>query len=72
MSGRLPIETAPQDGSRITVIYDDGETEDGVYWANTRYCMIGPPAGSCGPGWVSTEAGDLPVGEGPYIVGWLP
>ncbi len=55
------IETAPKDGSQFEARYEDGTTEEGVYWADTRYCMIGPPQGSCGPGCVSTEAGHLPV-----------
>lgn len=65
-----PPETAPRDGSKFTVLYDDGSTEDEVYWSNERYCMLGAPQGSCGPGFVSTEAGNLPVGDCPDITHW--
>ncbi len=63
------IESAPKDGSEITVRYEDGEEEDGVFWSDTRYCMLGAPMGSCGEGWVSREAGNLPV-DPPLL--WLP
>lgn len=56
-----PISSAPMDGSRITVRDADGYEEEGVYYAESRYCMIGAPQGSKGPGWVSTEAGHLPI-----------
>jgi hypothetical protein len=59
-----PIETVPKDGGCFEVLYEDGTTEQEVYWSDTRYCMIGPPQGSCGPGLLSTEAGHLPIGDG--------
>jgi hypothetical protein len=61
-----PIDEAPRDGTRIEVLYDDGTTEEDVYWAETRQCMLGSRAGEQGAGWMSTEAG-LPVGDGPHI-----
>jgi hypothetical protein len=62
-----PISTAPTDGRALKVRYDDGSEEDGVYFAATRYCMLGAPAGSRGPGFLSPEAGHLPVNP----VEWL-
>lgn len=64
----LTIDTAPRDGSYISVRYEDGAEEDGVYWADERYCILGAPQGSVGPGWMSTEAG-LPVQD---ITHWFP
>jgi len=63
------VAEAPRDGTPITVLYDDGTEEDGVYWAETRQCMLGARAGERGPGWLSQEAGHLPVGDaaGPRI-----
>lgn len=61
------IEHAPRDGSTIEVLYEDGSAERDVYWAETRQCMLGSRAGERGPGWVSIEAGHLPVGEDPAI-----
>lgn len=57
------IDTAPRDGTPIRVMYEwDGcSVEDGVYFAATRQCMLGARAGECGPGFVSAEAGNLPV-----------
>lgn len=63
MSKWQPIETAPKNETRISVRYEDGTEEDEVYFSDTRYCMIGAPMGSCGPEWVSTEAGNLPVDD---------
>jgi hypothetical protein len=51
-----PIETAPKDGTVIL-----GPDGDEVYWSDQRFCALGMPAGSCGPGWVSVLAGHLPV-----------
>ena len=62
-----PIDEAPRDGSALTVLYEDGTSEDGAYWADHRQCMLGSRAGERGPGWVSTEAGGLPVGDDPCI-----
>lgn len=59
-SGWLPMESAPRDGTRIEGLTEDGDI-DLVYWSDTRYCMLGAPQGSMGPGWVSVEAGNLPV-----------
>lgn len=69
-----PIETAPKDGTPIRGLYDDGRPEDeaiedGLYWSEERYCILGAPQGSMGPGWVSREAGDLPVDAPAY---WMP
>ena len=61
LSEARPIDTAPRDGSKIIGISEYGE--DVIYWSGTRYCMIGAPMGSRGPGWVSVEAGHLPVDE---------
>lgn len=65
----LPIATAPKDGTKLRARYADGSVEDGVYWEPHRFCMLGPPQGSRGEGWNSTEAGHLPV-EG--IEAWQP
>lgn len=62
-----PISEAPRDGRDLEVLYDDGWNEHGVYWASERACMLGRRAGSKGPGWLSTEAGHLPTGDGPEI-----
>jgi hypothetical protein len=59
----LPIERAPKDGTPLYVLYADGAEEDEVYWSDERYCMLGRPQGSRGPGWVSTHAGNLPVSD---------
>lgn len=63
MTGWQPIETAPKDGKPIRVKYawDNDSTEDGVYFAETRQCVLGARAGERGPGFVSVEAGYLPV-----------
>lgn len=63
----MDISEAPRDGTMIEVLYDDGTSEEDVYWATTRQCMLGPRAGERGPGWVSSDAGHLPVGDGPRI-----
>jgi len=59
-----PIGTVPKDGNYFEVLYEDGTIEQEVYWSDTRYCMLGAPQGSCGPGLLSTEAGHLPIGDG--------
>lgn len=59
--GWQPIETAPRDGTRVRILSADGAEEDNVYWSEERYCILGAPQGSRGPGWVSTEAGNLPI-----------
>lgn len=59
--GWQDISTAPKDGTHIQVRHDDGTIEDDVYWSDERYCILGRPQGSRGPGWVSTEAGNLPI-----------
>lgn len=56
-----PMDSAPFDGSPVTVLYEDGTIEDEVYWSFVRY--VDAPYGSCGPGWVSTVAGNLPVDD---------
>lgn len=55
-----PIESAPRDGTAIHGIYSDGYIET-IRWREERYCMLGSPQGSCGSGWVSDEAGGLPI-----------
>jgi hypothetical protein len=67
--GWQDISTAPRDGTRIQVRHEDGTVEDHVYWSDERYCILGMPQGSRGPGWVSTEAGNLPI-DPPYQ--WRP
>lgn len=62
-----PIADAPRDGSEIEVLYDDGTSEHGVEWAETRQCILGSRAGERGAGWISTGIGGLPVGDGPKI-----
>jgi hypothetical protein len=59
-SGWQDISTAPKDGTRFKVRYEDGTTEEGVYWADERYCILGAPQGSKGPGCMSSDIG-LPV-----------
>lgn len=54
------IATAPKNGRPFEVQYDDGSTERDVYWAPERYCILGAPQGSKGPGCMSSEVG-LPV-----------
>lgn len=61
--GWRDIESAPTDGTQLRVRYEDGTVEDGVYFSAERYCVLGAPQGSRGPGWVSTEAGNLPVDD---------
>lgn len=55
-----PIDTVPKDGSPFGARYEDGTTEDKVYWSSERYCILGAPQGSKGPGCMSSEVG-LPV-----------
>lgn len=54
------IATAPKDGRPFEAQYDDGSTERDVYWASERYCILGAPQGSKGPGCMSSGIG-LPV-----------
>ncbi|SEG64562.1 hypothetical protein SAMN04488115_108106 [Bosea lathyri] len=54
------IDSAPKDGTPFEALYDDGSTEEGVYWAEARQCILGSRAGERGPGCMSTEVG-LPV-----------
>lgn len=61
------IDTAPRDGSYFEVLYDDGEVETNCYWSSERYCMLGAPQGSKGPGCMSSEIG-LPIEP----VSWRP
>lgn len=68
-AGWVLMETAPKDGTQIQVRHEDGTEEDDVYWSDERYCILGRPQGSCGPGWVSTEAGNLPIDPPVY---WRP
>ncbi len=64
-----PIETAPKDGTPLRTLSADGLQEDGVYWSDERYCILGAPQGSRGPGWVSAELGNLPINT---PIGWMP
>lgn len=57
-----PIETAPRN-MLVDGLYDDGDV-DQVMYRHNRQCMLSDVArgaGECGPGWVSKEAGYLPV-----------
>jgi hypothetical protein len=65
------INTHPRDGY-FDVRYEDGTVEADVYWSDTRYCMLGAPQGSRGPGLVSTEAGNLPIDIEDGITHWRP
>lgn len=69
MSDWHPMHTAPKD-THIDVLWEDGSVESEVYWSDTRYCMLGVPNGSRGPGWLSTEAGNLPIDEEDGMKGW--
>lgn len=60
--GWQPIETAPRDGTEIEVQNDDGSHDLAAYELN-RCCMLGPRAGAMGEGWVSIDAGHLPIDE---------
>lgn len=62
-----PVDDAPHDGTPLDVLYEDGTSETGAYWAETRQCMLGARAGERGPGWVSVQCGHLPVGDDPRI-----
>lgn len=60
----------PQD-QPIAIQYSDGTSEIGEHREN-RTCMLGglaPGAGECGPGFVSKEAGWLPVDD---VIAWKP
>jgi len=62
--GWMPMTMAktypPPTGEPVEIRYQDGTEEIGR-WELERYCMLGAPQGSCGAGWVSVEAGNLPV-----------
>lgn len=62
------IREAPRDGTPIEVLYDDGTSEVGVYWSETRQCVLGPRAGERGPGWLSPKADHLPVGDEDHAI----
>lgn len=53
------IETAPRDSTVIIGEYEDGI--DTICWLEQRYCIIGAPQGSFGPGFVTIEPGHLPT-----------
>lgn len=60
----------PKEGVHVRVRYENGDTEDGVYWeAETRCCMLGSRAGSFPDGFTSSEAGGLPVED---VTHWQP
>lgn len=63
------IETAPRDRP-IRVRTANGD-EDIVQWQDERYCMIGAPQGSYGPGWVDL-VNKLPVMEDHAPDFWRP
>lgn len=60
MSKWQPIHSCPKDGTPFEALFDDFTIEAGVYWSDERYCILGAPMGSKGPGCMSPEAG-LPV-----------
>jgi len=65
------MDTAPQDGSEIIGIYEDG-TKGLIFWNEERYCMLGSRAGSYPPGWSPADEGvdrNLPLDE-EMLVGW--
>jgi hypothetical protein len=61
---RRPIEEAPRDGTAILGLYPDG-TEDSLRWNDDRRCAGEGPMACQGEGWVSLDAGGLPVDEPP-------
>lgn len=65
--GWKPIDTAPRNRP-IRALFADGE-EDEIRWEDARFCMIGPPQGSYGPGWVDTYNG-LPLCEESPLTHW--
>lgn len=56
--GWLSIESAPRDGRWVNLLSSEGQ--DVGAWRDTRYCMIGAPQGSYGPGWVD-QRNCLPI-----------
>jgi hypothetical protein len=48
----MPIESAPRDGRFVRLL--SPECEDVGCWAEERYCMLGAPQGSYGPGWLDS------------------
>lgn len=66
----MPMPDAPKDGTQFSVRWEDGSVEHDVYWADQRYCMLGAPQGSRGPGWLSTQAGHLPIDAEDGIAAW--
>lgn len=52
-----PIETAPKD---VYVRLLSSECEDVGRWQDDRYCILGAPQGSFGPGFVD-ETNHLPM-----------
>ncbi len=64
------IATVPKGGDYFEILYEDGSIEADVYWSDTRYCMLGVPQGSRGPGLVSSEAGNLPIEIKDGITHW--
>lgn len=63
MSRWQQMANAPHDRP-IQALYEDSADDefDTVIWEENRYCMIGPPQGSRGPGWQSLE-NNLPVDD---------
>lgn len=62
MSEWWPIETAPK-GILVEALNSDGDI-DLAEWRDTRQCIlsyVARGAGECGPGWVSSLAGYLPI-----------
>lgn len=56
------IETAPRE-ILVEVLNSDGDV-DLAEWRHTRQCMLASVArgaGECGPGWVSSLCGYLPI-----------
>lgn len=70
-AGWRPIDdNTPRDGRWIVGVYDDPDIgEDVIGWRDERWCILGAPQGSFGPGWVGRDCDELPV-DAPQ--GWKP
>lgn len=63
-----PFSTVPPEALDIEVLDENGDIDE-VSWRGERYCMLGRPQGSRGPGWISRHC-SLPV-DGPFTH-WRP
>lgn len=70
LCGWEPIDSYPKTGEQFEILYENGSIEQDVYWSDTRYCILGAPMGSRGPGLLSTEAGNLPIDPEDGITHW--